>query len=453
MSECHWVWVRNDLRLTDNPAIYYATKNSAHAAINMVYVHADHQDRVLHSESEAKMALRMAHVKDLIARCEASGVMCHEIQVETYSDLPEKLLALLLAHQVTDLHFNKEHLVNEKNRDQQVESLLSSHGIRVHEYDANYLLPLGSIRKKGGGMYHVFTPYKKQMVMRLYSEMPQPLPAPDWAKESELDRKELISGWPVGEAVAKAQLAHFSHNNAYAQERDFPFLYGTSRLSPYLALGVLSARQCLQQVMVDHQGRAIESVWVSELIWREFYADLCFEYPRLVKNQAFKALAKENWPGGEELLSAWQKGLTGFPLVDAGMRQLRSTGWMHNRLRMITASFLCKLCLVDWRLGERFFMENLVDGDFASNNGGWQWSSSTGCDAAPYFRIFNPETQSKKFDPEGVYISTYVPELKGLPAKEIHNPSTEVRKRLGYPMPVIDYRESRLQSLSWHKEP
>jgi deoxyribodipyrimidine photo-lyase len=184
-------------------------------------------------------------------------------------------------------------------------------------------------------------------------------------------------------------------------ERDFPAIDGTSSISPYLAMGVLSARQCLAYALKSQGENAFYSTWVAELIWRDFYNDLMFEYPKLAKHQTFKPQAVDHWQHKPDLFKQWQTGQTGFPIVDAGMRQLLEEGWMHNRVRMVVASFLSKLCLIDWRMGEAHFMAHLLDGDLASNNGGWQWSSATGCDAAPYFRIFNPTTQSKKFDPDG----------------------------------------------------
>ncbi len=451
MSESHWVWLRNDLRMADNPALFQASQCAQGRPKAVVFVHCQNQDRLLHHESEAKQTMRTAHVKDLMSRCQKHGVKGHELDAATYQDVAPLLTDFLIKHGVTDVHWNVSTLLNEQRRDEAVKVLLKQAGIRFHEHQANYLFPLGQVRKSDGGMYHVFTPYKKQMLARLYQHMPLPVPAPEWVTQTPDSTETSVLGWPVGEAAATQRLHDFLESNDYANERDRPDVGGTSQLSPYLALGILSARQCLAHAIQVQGESAMESVWVSELVWREFYADLFWEYPKLVMNQTFKAQAKDLWPGPEHLFDAWRKGVTGFPLVDAGIRQLLQTGWMHNRLRMVTASFLCKLCLVDWRMGERFFMQHLIDGDFASNNGGWQWSSSTGCDAAPFFRIFNPETQSRRFDPNGDFIAEFVPELRGVSAKEIHNPSPETRKQCGYPMPVIDYKKSRESALLWHK--
>ena len=212
----------------------------------------------------------------------------------------------------------------------------------------------------------------------------------------------------------------------YQEYRDFPAIKGTSGLSPYLALGIVSAKQLLAQVqlhfpeVLENPSKA-EFCWVNEIIWREFYRHLIVAYPKLCMgfnfNDKYDAVA---WREDDSQFQAWCQGKTGYPIVDAAMRQLNKTGWMHNRLRMIVASFLTKHLLIDWRKGEHYFMSKLIDGDLASNNGGWQWAASTGCDAQPYFRVFNPITQSERFDPDGTFIRTYVPELKDVPAKHIH---------------------------------
>ena len=217
----------------------------------------------------------------------------------------------------------------------------------------------------------------------------------------------------------------------------------------YLANGVLSGRQCL--IAAKQSGLSGEGVetWINEIAWRDFYIHILYHYPRVSMGRAFKeeteALAW-NTPG--EHFEAWKEGRTGIPIVDAAMRQLKATGWMHNRLRMITAMFLTKNLFIDWRLGEAWFMQNLVDGFLASNNGGWQWSASTGTDAAPYFRVFNPVTQSERFDPEGEFIRNWVPELAKLDNKRIHDPSKGGVIPKGYPRPIVDLKESRKEAIA-----
>uniref|UniRef100_UPI002896DFC4 FAD-binding domain-containing protein n=1 Tax=Leclercia sp. TaxID=1898428 RepID=UPI002896DFC4 len=230
---------------------------------------------------------------------------------------------------------------------------------------------------------------------------------------------------------------------------------GTSRLSACLALGVLSPRQCLHRLLAE-QPEALEggpgAVWLNELIWRECYRHLMTYHPDLCKYRPFiRWTDNVEWQSDDVQLKAWQEGQTGYPIVDAAMRQLNETGWMHNRLRMITASFLVKDLLIDWRAGERYFISQLIDGDLAANNGGWQWAASTGTDAAPYFRIFNPTTQGQKFDSDGVFIRRWLPELATVPDKAIHDPWIWADKQgvtLAYPRPVVDHKQARVATLA-----
>ena len=243
----------------------------------------------------------------------------------------------------------------------------------------------------------------------------------------------------------------------YQLQRDLPAVAGTSCLSPYLALGVLSPRQCFNRLLAEcpallenTDGGAF--TWLNELIWREFYRHLLVAYPRLCRHRPFIDWTDGViWNHSEQQLIAWQQGRTGYPIVDAAMRQLNETGWMHNRLRMISASFLVKDLLIDWRHGERYFMSQLLDGDLAANNGGWQWAASTGTDAAPYFRIFNPTTQGERFDSNGAFIRRWLPELAGVPDSDIHQPwrwAQRQQQHLDYPLPLVDHKLARLATLA-----
>ena len=237
----------------------------------------------------------------------------------------------------------------------------------------------------------------------------------------------------------------------YHRDRDFPGLDGTSRLSPHLRFGTLSARECVYAAR--DAAKAERSLaqgarkWIDELIWREFYAAILQEHPENLKRPYRLEYESVEWLDRDDELEAWKRGQTGYPIVDAGMRQLRETGWMHNRVRMIVASFLTKDLIVDWRKGERFFFERLVDGDPASNNGGWQWAASTGTDPQPYFRIFNPTTQGQRFDPDGSYVRRFVPELCDVPDAIIHEPWREPLLTGAYPAPLVDHAERRKLAL------
>lgn len=242
--------------------------------------------------------------------------------------------------------------------------------------------------------------------------------------------------------------------NAYDQARDFPAVAGTSGLSPYLAIGALSSRMCLAGVISAEQSRG-GTTWKNELLWRDFYHHLMFFIPDLSRQACFHAWGDRLvWDDNPELLAAWQAGETGYPIVDAAMRQLNQTGWMHNRLRMIVASFLTKDLHIDWRHGQAYFMRHLVDGDFPANNGGWQWSASTGCDAQPYFRIFNPVSQGKKFDPGGRFVRAWIPELEAVPDRYVHCPWTwkGSTQSSAYPPPIVDHAKARLVALQRYSQ-
>jgi len=260
--------------------------------------------------------------------------------------------------------------------------------------------------------------------------------------------------WPAGERKALRRLDRFVERriDRYHEDRDYPSIEGTSALSPWLACGALSPRQCLQAAAEANlgeidSGRRGVTTWIAELVWREFYRHVLVGFPRVSRGRAFRRETDRlPWRGDDEALRRWREGRTGVPIVDAAMRQMRATGWMHNRLRMIAAMYLAKDLFLDWRSGEAVFMRGLVDGDFANNNGGWQWSASTGVDAAPYFRVFNPVRQSERWDPEGRFIRTWCPELAGLGPKEIHDPSrlgAGRLARLDYPEPLVDHGLAR----------
>ncbi len=334
-----------------------------------------------------------------------------------------------------------------------------------------------AVVKADGTPYTVYTPYmrawKSQPLPRPDSILPAPsrIPFPALELVSEIGELNLPTDaaqiFPANEAEAQHRLMAFAEGATprvfqYVDLRNRLDLNGTSQLSPYLRFGMISARQAVVAVQVAEvratEGLARKSAetWLNELIWREFYMTILYHFPDVLQ-QSFRAdLRQIPWRNDVQEFAAWCEGRTGYPIVDAGMRQLAHTGWMHNRARMIVASFLVKDLLVDWRWGEGFFMEHLLDGDPAANNGGWQWTAGTGTDAAPYFRIFNPVLQGEKFDPAGEYIRQWVPELTNVPDERIHKPwemtellQAEVGVKIGrdYPQPVVDHGMARRRTL------
>jgi deoxyribodipyrimidine photo-lyase len=343
-------------------------------------------------------------------------------------------------------------------------------GLTVHPPDV--------IEKQAGGPYLVYTPYSRK-----WKSLPLPgagdlLPAPETIRTPEGIPSDALPSspelpdsvpFPPGEAEARRRLASFTEDYIcdYADRRDRMDRDGTSKLSPYLRFGMLSAREAAVRARsIIEAGDACvrdegPATWLDELIWREFYMTILYHFPR-ARTESFRSEYHNlRWRNDEKAFARWQAGRTGYPVVDAAMRQLQETGWMHNRARMIVASFLTKDLLIDWRLGEMHFMQHLVDGDPASNNGGWQWAAGTGTDAAPYFRIFNPVLQGEKYDPDGDYVRRWVPELRDVPDAFIQEPWTmseteqvEANCVIGedYPAPVVDHKQARERTLDAYKQ-
>jgi deoxyribodipyrimidine photo-lyase len=337
--------------------------------------------------------------------------------------------------------------------------------------------PPGAVLKADGTPYTVFTPFSRRWKtlppQQASAILPAPgrLPAPPEVGSLPIPEEPALPPtvpFQPGEAEAQRRLRAFVDGDAppiyrYAEARDRLDMDGTSRLSPYLHLGMLSARQAVVAVLdaitaaPDAEARKGAETWLNELIWREFFVHILYHFPHVLQ-QSFRAnLRAISWENDEGVFASWCEGRTGYPVVDAGMRQLAQTGWIHNRARMIVASFLVKDLLIDWRWGERYFMQHLMDGDSASNNGGWQWTAGTGTDAAPYFRVFNPTLQGKKFDPQGAYVRRWVPELVRVPDKFVHQPwkmPLDVQKKAGcvigqgYPAPIVDHAWARERTLA-----
>lgn len=462
----HLVWFRSDLRINDNLALHAACRDKQ-ANVLALFIATPAQWKQ-HDMSPKQAGFIYHALQSLQQSLAERGITLHYLQSDDFTTSVQALSDFCQQHKVNHLFYNYQYEVNERQRDAQVEKKLGEQEIACQGFDDSVLLAPGSIQTGDGQMFKVYTPYSRAVVKRLREELPCCVTAPQTRANAPSKKLPSLKPFsyptaafdhqlfPVDEQAALTRLRQFSQQPAitYAEARDLPAKEATSRLSVYLATGVLSPRQCLQRLLKNHpdalnQGKAF--TWVNELIWRDFYRHLLVAHPRLCRHKPFIDWTdRVKWQTSPQKLSAWKAGKTGFPIVDAAMRQLNQTGWMHNRLRMIVASFLTKDLLIDWREGERYFITQLIDGDLAANNGGWQWAASTGTDSAPYFRIFNPTTQGQRFDPQGEFIRQWLPELKQVPDSAIHTPHTWAKKNshtLDYPAPIVDHKTARKQTL------
>ena len=455
------VWFRRDLRFVDHAALYHALK--AARAVWCVFVFDTDILDALPSKRDRRVEFIHHSVVELegILREHGGGlIVLHGRAVEEIPRLAARL-------RVGAVYANRDYEPAACARDAAVGRALAETGRELKLYKDQAIFEGDEVLTAAGRPYTVFTPYKNAWLKRLDSFYLQPYPVEKYA--AALARTEIASSIPSlqdmgfettnllaipvrpGSAAGAALLEDFLERmDDYGRARDFPAVKGPSYLSVHLRFGTVSIRRLAAEAH-SRGGRGAET-WLSELIWRDFYFQILHHHPRVVGHAFRPEYENVQWDNDPALLTVWKEGRTGYPLVDAAMRQINATGYMHNRLRMVAASFLVKDLHVDWRLGEQYFADELNDFDLSANNGGWQWASSTGCDAQPYFRIFNPVTQSEKFDADGKFIRRYVPELARVPAKRIHAPwsmSPEEQQAAGcligrdYPAPVVDHDVAR----------
>ncbi|EPQ59913.1 hypothetical protein GLOTRDRAFT_26515, partial [Gloeophyllum trabeum ATCC 11539] len=501
-------WMRmEDLRVSDNRALSRASAQAQKEGVPLIVVFIiSPQDYVAHDRSPRRIDFTLRNLVDIKTRLASLHIPLYVTEHKPRRDIPRLLIDLLQQWNARSLHANIEYEVDELRRDIAVCRLAKGAQIRTDFVHDRCLVDPGAVFTKDGRVYTVYSPFQRNWLNVLNSNLKwiveAPLPQPngeaiyshntlkelfqaDVPSEVEgfkcRDKETMTKVWPSGEEAANQMLQMFlctkartsqmglanplsegaepsdkkSRAVAYKDSRDKADKDTTSRLSPYLAAGVISARECVRQAMKLQGAKKVQATrdtglgtWLMEIAWRDFYNHVLAAYPRVSMGRPFQEkYADVKWEVNEEHLQAWKEGRTGVPIVDAGMRQANKMGWMHNRMRMITAMYLVKDLMIDWRLGEK------ADGDLASNNGGWQWSASTGTDPQPYFRIFNPYSQSEKADPTGEYIRYFVPELRNVRGSDIHNPPPKVASKLGYPLPLVKHADARERALRRYKYP
>jgi deoxyribodipyrimidine photo-lyase len=467
------VWFRRDLRGFDHAALHHALARSQRVYCVFVF-----DTGILDSLPRDERRVRFIHAS--LAELDAELRQLGGALIVRHGRAVDEIARLAAELGVDAVYANGDYEPQAIARDAAVARALDAAGRRFHSFKDQVIFEKSEVLTQAGQPFSVFTPYKNAWLKRMAAEPAclEALAVEPWADrlapprpgdalpalaelgfEAARGDAEPAAGMSGASALFERFLARLAD---YGNARDFPEQDATSHLSPHLRFGTLSVRHLVRtvnQLVANGAGGAGAAVWLAELIWREFYAMILFHHPH-VAERAFKpAFDALQWEGGavaRAAFAAWCEGRTGYPLVDAAMMQLNRTGFMHNRLRMVTASFLVKDLGIDWRWGERYFALRLNDYELASNNGGWQWAASTGCDAQPWFRIFNPVTQSRKFDAEGRFIRRYLPQLAALDAREIHAPwlvpqavleRNGVRLGRDYPAPIVDHEEARKRTL------
>jgi deoxyribodipyrimidine photo-lyase len=452
-------WFRSDLRVRDNTGLRAAAERSQSLACVFVF-----DPRLLAGAGARRARFMLDCVRRLAQDLEQRGSRLLLRSGDPATEIP-RLAGDLRADLVT---WNRDYGPFARARDEAVERRLGATGVRVEAFKDRVVFEAGEVRTRAGRPYSVYTPYRRAWwdrygaspeVPRSAVKLPPPPPRLRAGNEPDLAGASDATRIPTGgSAAAERRLDAFLDDAIadYAWLRELPAKDGTSRLSPHLRFGAISVRTCVSRALeaARAEPRLAQGVskWTDELVWREFYHAILAEHPRVLRGAFRGELAGVAWEDDPAGLRAWCEGRTGFPFVDAGMRQLAETGWMHNRARMVAASFLCKDLMIDWRHGERWFMRQLVDGDPASNNGGWQWAASTGTDAQPYFRIFNPVAQGLRFDPDGDYVRRWVPELRSLAGARAHRPWESPLEALAYPPPIVDHAQARERALARYRE-
>jgi deoxyribodipyrimidine photo-lyase len=426
MQSANIMWFRRDLRLQDNAALYHALTSSNPVLPIFIF------DKNILNKLEDKQDRRVAFIH---AALHAMQSQLHQMgsSLEVYYGFPNEVFAMLATkYKIEKVFANHDYEPYAFEREALIEKQLQAAGISLLTHKDHVIFEKLEVTKEDGLPYTVFTPYSKKwkaaLQAKTFNAFPtekyfnnflkqEVQPIPSLSSMQFAESKQSFPGKELDEELVKK----------YSADRDYPAIQGTSRLGVHLRFGTVSIRS------LARKAQTLNETFLNELIWRDFYQMILFNFPQVGKGKAFKpAYDQIEWRHDEAGFAAWCNGQTGYPIVDAGMRELNATGFMHNRVRMITASFLCKHLLIDWRLGEAYFAQKLLDFDLAANNGGWQWAASSGCDAAPYFRVFNPTLQTEKFDKNLQYIRKWIPELD----------------TIQYPQPIVEHSFARNRVLA-----
>jgi deoxyribodipyrimidine photo-lyase len=469
------VWFRRDLRDFDHAALYHALTGARAVFCAFVF------DRAILDALPDRADRRVEFIHESVIELAAALAKRGGALIVRHADARDEIPCLAAALHVEVVYANHDYEPAARERDAAVENALRARGIGFHTFKDQVIFERDEVLSRSGTPFAVFTPYRSAWLKVLTPFFLRSYPIARHAGALAMSPRDAARSLPSLEALGFARtnlrelriatgmsggarlFADFRKRiDAYADARDYPAVRGPSYLSVHLRFGTVSIRELVafaHDRSLRQQGNGA-ATWLSELIWREFYAQILWHHPR-VAVRAFRVDYDDlAFPNDPARFAAWREARTGYPIVDAAMRQIDATGYMHNRLRMIAASFLVKDLLVDWRRGEKYFADKLIDYDLASNNGGWQWAASTGCDAQPYFRVFNPVTQSQRFDPEGRFIRKYVPELAALDAREIHAPwklppATLKAKGIvlgrDYPLPIVDHAAARAAALALYR--
>lgn len=455
-------WFRRDLRVRGNPALEWSHRRGQGRVVGLFIF--DRKFLARPDFSHHRFAFFLQSLRALREELRAAGS-----DLLVIDDQPaEGLRSILKAARPAAISFNRDYEPFARARDAQIEELLRTEGIELHTAADHLVVEPEEAMKKDGTPYKVFTPFYRRW--REVLESPAKSERLSFRSRSlsfdatwkglgvrredalesfiEENAKHVTIEIPdAGAAAGTALIKRFRAKvDSYGAHRDLPSVEGTSRFAMYLKNGSITTAQIIASLdLLAAKRNSGADQFLRQLAWREFYYQILYHFPHVEKEEFIAKFRGLHWENDRKLFARWCAGTTGFPIIDAGMRELATTGWMHNRVRMIVASFLTKDLLIDWRWGEKHFMEKLLDGDLAANNGGWQWAASTGCDPQPYFRIFNPWLQGKKFDPEGEYIRRFVPELRDIPRKELHLP--EGNRGKAYPAPIVDHAAQKRKAL------